>query len=144
MGFLKKLPLLFLLLSTTFLFSCNQEKKEEEVSEKHVAIAFFDAIYNEKNIDKAILLSSASFKNELEKYHTVSNIAHRLFNMRFDSVSLHTSAMRTQIIDEYNVEVTMTVQFTGKRNGNIVKDFKKVKLIKENDTWLVDQLLTLE
>lgn len=141
--FLKKSHLLFLLISASLLLGCNTEEKKIEVSEKQVIISFFEAIYNEKNSKKAISLSSANFKKELEKYHTANNIAHRLFNMRFDSVSLHTSAMKTQIINEYNVQVTMMVQFTGIRNGSTYKDYKKVRLIKENDKWLVDKLLEL-
>jgi len=120
---------------------CNSEEKKVVVSEKQVAISFFEAIYNEKSAKKAMSLSSSNLKKELKKYHSANNIAHRLFNMRFDSVSLHTSAVTAQIIDESYVQVTMMVQFTGKRNGNIYKDYKKVRLIKENDKWVMDKLL---
>jgi len=143
MDFLKKSPLFLLLILTSLLSGCNSEEKKVEASEKQVAISFFDAIYNEKNAKKAISLSSSEFKKELEKYHTANNIAHRLFNMRFDSVSLHASAMKTQIINEYYVQVTMMIQFTGIRNGSTYKDYKKIRLIKENDKWLVDKLLEL-
>lgn len=137
----KTSPVLLLLLLSSFLFGCNSEEKEVEVSEKEVVLTFFNAIYNENDAKKAISLSSTDFKKELEKYHTASNIARRLFNMRFDSVSLHTSAMKTQIISEYNIQVTMMVQFTGKRNGSDYKDYKKIRLIKENNKWLVDKIL---
>ncbi|MDO6554197.1 hypothetical protein Q4506_00825 [Colwellia sp. 4_MG-2023] len=111
------------------------------MSEKQVATSFFNAIYNEKDIDKAIALSSADFKKEIEKYHTASNVARRLFNMSFDSVSLHTSAKKKQILDNYNIQVTMMIQFTGKRDGNSYKDYKKILLIKNKDQWLVDKLV---
>lgn len=140
MDFSKNSSLIFLLLASSFLFGCNSEEKKIEASEQQVAISFFEAIYNEKDVHKAISLSSTNFKKELEKYKTANNIAHRLFNMRFDSVSLHTSAMKTQIINEFNVQVTMMVQFTGMRNGSTYKDYKKIRLIKENDKWLVDRL----
>lgn len=141
MDLLKKSSLLLLLALPIFLVGCNSEEAEPEASEKEVVISFFNAIYNEKDAKKAIALSSTSFKKELEKYHTANNIARRVFDMRFDSVSLHTSAMKTQIINEYNVQVTMMVQFTGKRNGSSHKDYKKIRLIKENNKWLVDRLL---
>lgn len=111
------------------------------MSEKQVATAFFNAIYNEKNLEKAMSLSSNEFRLEMEKYHTVHNVARRLFNMSFDSVSLHTSAKKKQILDDYNIQVTMTVQFTGKRDGSKYKDYKKIQLIKEDNVWLVDKLL---
>lgn len=141
MFILKSSSLLFLLLSSFLLSGCNSEEKKVEISERQVAISFFEAIYNEKNAKKAISFCSANFKEEIEKYHTASNIAHRFFGMRFDSVKLHTSAMKTQIINEYNIQVTMMVQFTGIRNGATYKDYKKIRLIKKNDQWLVDKLL---
>jgi hypothetical protein len=141
MDLLKHSPLLLLLLSSVFIVGCNSEKEVVEVSEKEVAISFFNALYNEKNAEKAMSFSSDSFRKELEKYHTASNIARRKFDMSFESVVLHTSAMKTKIIDEYHIQVTMMVQFTGKRNGSNYKDFKKIRLIKENDKWLIDKLL---
>jgi len=141
MDLFKSSSLLFLLLLSSLLFGCNSEEEKVEISEKQVAVSFFNAIYNEKDAKKAMSFSSTNFKKELEKYHTASNIARRVFDMRFDSVSLHTSAMKTQIINEFNVQVTMMVQFTGKRNGSDYKDYKKIRLIKENDKWLVDKLL---
>ena len=144
MDLFKHASLVLSLILSSLLFGCNSEEKKVEISEKQVATAFFNAIYNEKDAKKAISLSSANFKKELEKYHTANNIAHRLFNMRFDSVSLHTSAMKTQIINELVVQVTMVVQFTGQRNGSDYKDYKKIRLIKENDTWVVDKLLEMD
>jgi hypothetical protein len=144
MDLLKHSSLLLLLILSSLLSGCNSEERKIEVSEKEVVISFFNAIYNEKNAEKAITFSTERFKKELEKHHTAKNIARHLFNMRFDSVSLHTSALKTQIINEYTVQVTMMVQFTGKRNDNEYKDFKKVRVIKENDKWLVDRLLELD
>jgi hypothetical protein len=143
MDFLKNSHLLFIFLSLNFVMGCMPEEKKIEITEQQVAISFFEAIYNEKNAQKAISLSSSEFKKELEKYHSAKNIAHRLFDMRFDSVSLHTSAMKTQIINEFYVQVTMMVQFTGQRNGHTYKDYKKIRLIKENEKWVVDKLLEL-
>jgi hypothetical protein len=141
MDLFKHSPLLILLLLSSILFGCNSEEEKVEVSEKEVAISFFNALYNEKNAEKAMSFSSDSFRKELQKYRTASNIARRKFEMTFDSVSLHTSAMKTKIIDEYHVQVTMMVQFTGERNGSTYKDFKKIRLIKQNNKWLIDKLL---
>ncbi|MBU2924864.1 hypothetical protein Q4530_00910 [Colwellia sp. 1_MG-2023] len=137
---LKGTSLLLIIMLTSLLSGCNANK-EPKMSEKQVATSFFNAIYNEKDIDKAIALSSADFKKEIEKYHTASNVARRLFNMSFDSVSLHTSAKKKQILDNYNIQVTMMIQFTGKRDGNSYKDYKKILLIKNKDQWLVDKLV---
>lgn len=144
MDILKKSLILLVVLFTSFLSGCNSEEEKVEASEKEVATSFFNALYNDKDVKKVIALSSPNFKKELEKYHTANNIARRIFDMTFDSVSLHTSAMKTQIINEYMIQVTMMVQFTGKRNGSDYKDYKKIRLIKENNKWLVDKLLEMD
>ena len=137
---IKGTSLILIFMLTSLLLGCNANK-EPEMSEKQVATSFFNAIYNEKDIDKAISLSSTDFRKEIEKYHTANNVARRFFNMSFDSVSLHTSAQKKQIIDDYNIQVTMMIQFTGKRDGNNYKDYKKIRLIKDNNQWLVDKLM---
>lgn len=138
----KQSTILILVFSLSLLSGCISEEKEVEVSEKKAAILFFDALYNEKNTDKVLALSSDSFKKELSLYHTASNMGRRVFNMSFESVTLHASAMKTQIIDKYLVRVTMMVQFTGKsHDGGIRKDYKRIRVIKEHEKWVVDKLL---
>jgi len=135
----KKILIVFL--SLTLLFSCGGDKNKQEAAEKDVAMAFFDAIYNQKNLKKAVELSSVSFQKELKKYKTANNLARRLLNLQFNSVKMTTAAQKTQIIDEYNTQVSMTVVFTGERNNGTFKDFKRIRLIKENNTWVVDKIL---
>jgi len=67
--------------------------------------------------------------------------ARRLLNLSFDSVKIEIQKAKAQVIDEFSVKITMTVLFTGQRNDGIYKDVKKVRLIKEGNLWLVDQLL---
>ncbi len=130
--------MLFLL--TQLLVACGEDKKIA-VSEKQVAMNFFDAIYNKKDIKQAMALSSKRFRQDVKKYKTASNFARRLLRLQFNSVKMTTAAQKTQIIDEYNTQVTMTVVFTGKRQENIYKDYKKIRLIKENHAWVVDKIL---
>jgi len=130
--------MLFLL--TQLLVACGDDKKIE-VSEKQVAMNFFDAIYNKKDIKQAMALSSKRFKEDVKKYKTASNFARRLLHLQFNSVKMTTAAQKTQIIDEYNTQVTMTVVFTGKRQETTYKDYKKIRLIKENQAWVVDKIL---
>lgn len=64
-----------------------------------------------------------------------------MLNLSFDSVEIETQKKNIQVIDEFNVEITMTVLFTGKRNDKIYKDVRKLLLVGEGDVWLVDKLL---
>ncbi len=122
------------------ILGCSPSSNETELSEQDVAIAFFDAIYNKKDLKKALLLSSSKLKNEVNKYRTAKHLARKLLNMSFDSVKLETSSTNTKILNEFSTQVTLTVLFTGQRDGNTFKDYRKVGVIKENDIWLVDKI----
>lgn len=134
---------LFCFFSATLLFACSGDNnnKAAELSEKKVAMAFFDALYNQKDIKQVIAHSSSKLKKEVQRYKTAKNFARRLLNLQFNSVKMTTAAQKTQIIDEYNTQVTMTVVFTGQRDNGTFKDFKRIRLIKENNAWVVDKIL---
>lgn len=130
-----------LLISLMIFVSCGCDPKTVSPTEEEVTVAFFDAIYNKKDLNTAITLSSSSFKTELLKHKTARNFSRRSLNLSFDSVQIDTQKSNTQAIDEYKIKVTMTVLLTGKRNDKIYKDVRKVLLVKEGDVWLVDKLL---
>ena len=132
-----KLFLIPLLLLTS---SCTEEEVKIP-SDVDITVAFFDAMYNKKDLDTLLLYSSSSFQEEIKKYKTVSNVARRMFNLSFDSVSVNTQKSGAKVIDQFNEEVTMTVLLTGKRNERIFKEVKRIQLIKKNKIWLVNNLI---
>ena len=132
-----KLFLIPLLLLTS---SCAEEEVKIP-SDVDITVAFFDAMYNKKDLDTLLLYSSSSFQEEIRKYKTVGNVARRMFNLSFDSVSVNTQKSGTKVIDQFNEEVTMTVLLTGKRNERIYKEVRRVRLIKKNQAWLVNNLI---
>ena len=117
---------------------CGSEPKE---TAEDVAIAFFDAIYNQNDINKAQKLCTANLAKEISKYVTAKNVARRLFNMSFDSVKIDDALGDINVREEFKSSGTLTILFTGYRQGNVYKDLKNIKLIKKGDFWLVDELL---
>jgi len=131
---------LLLILSMSYsTLGCKNEINEP--SEAEVTIAFFDAIYNQKDLKMALSLSSKSFTKEIKKYKTLNNFSRRALNLSFDSVTMETQKSNTKVIDEFNIQVVITVMLTGLRNERIYKEVKQVQLIKNNNTWLIDKLL---
>ena len=131
--------LLGLFLIICFSAGCKDEVKEP--SESDVTIAFFDAVYNQKKLNKTLSLSSNSFKKEIAKYKTIRNFSRRALSLPFDSVTINTQKAHTLIIDELNIQVDMIVLLTGLRDGKTYKEVRKVRLIKKNNLWLMDKIL---
>ncbi len=85
--------------------------------------------------------TSLPLKEDIKKYRTAQNFSRRLLNLSFDSVTIEAQKSNTKVIDDLNVQVTMTILLTGMRNERIYKDVRSIHLIKKGDIWLVDKLL---
>jgi len=118
--------------------SCSSERED---AAEDVAIAFFDAIYNKKDIEVAAALCAPNLATQIHKYMTAKNVARRLFNMSFDSVKIDAALGDIKIREEFKNSGKLTLLFTGNRHGKIYKDLKRVKLIKLNNKWFVELLL---
>ena len=127
-----------LLLIVLSIAGCNTNA---ERSAEGVAIAFFDAIYNQNNLKEAALLCTPQFSKKLSKYVTTKNIARRMLNMSFDSVKIDAGLGDINVRQEFNNTGSLTILFTGTRQGKIYKELKRIKLIKKGDSWFVDKLL---
>jgi len=132
----KKCVAVFFVIIT--LISCNSDK---EVTAEDVAVAFFDAIYNQKDIKKATALCSPKFSKELKKYRTANQAARQLFNMSFDTVEISAALGDLKVRKEFQTSGNLTILFTGFSHEKKYKDLKKIRLIKRNNIWLVDKLL---
>ncbi|WP_206486129.1 hypothetical protein [Thalassotalea sp. G2M2-11] len=120
------------------LFACN---KNTEVSADQVAVAFFDALYNQKDLDQALKYCTPRFAKEIKQFHTAKNVARRIFNMTFDSTTINAALADFKVREEFNTSGNLTILFTGDRNGKTYKEMKRIRLLKQGDTWLVDELL---
>jgi len=134
-------PILLLSLFSMMYLTVGCKEEIKYPSESEVTIAFFDAVYNQKDLNRVLSLSSKSFAQEIQKYKTLNNFSRRALSLSFDSVTMETQKSNTKVIDEFNVQVVIKVMLTGLRNERIYKEVRKVQLIKNNNTWLVDKLL---
>ncbi|GLX78355.1 hypothetical protein tinsulaeT_16950 [Thalassotalea insulae] len=120
------------------LCACNEPK---EISADQVAVAFFDALYNQKDIKQATSYCTPDFAKQLTQYRTAQNAARRLFNMSFDSTKIDAALADFKVREEFNTTGKLTILFTGDRHGKTYKELKSIKMVKKGQTWLVDELL---
>ena len=59
-------------------------------SPEHIAGEFFQAIYNDKDLEKAQSMSTKEFANLIGSYGTARQVGRTLFNMSFDKVLINT------------------------------------------------------
>ncbi len=123
---------------TFFLTGCNER---QEITADQVAVAFFDALYNEKDLEHALSYCTKSFAKRVKQYKTANNVARRLFNMSFDSTKINPALADFKVREEFDTSGSLTILFTGNRQGKTYNELKRIKLVKQGNTWLVDELL---
>lgn len=111
------------------------------MSPEDVAVAFFDALYNENDIDKALTFCSPDLAEEVSQYVTAKNAARRLFNMSYDTVEINAAFGDMNVRQQFANSGQLTILFTGYRQGKLYKDLKSIRMIKKNRTWLIDEFL---
>ncbi len=136
--------LALVLISLLFLSACNREKTIAEIDNpKLVAIAFFEAIYNEKDINKAASVCSPKLARLLLHYKTSQSVARHMFNLSFEKATLISSDdSGVKIRERFKERTVVTIYLEGLYDENILKDIKRLSLIQnDDDQWVVDEIL---
>jgi len=124
--------------------ACSSEDKIKDLDDpKLVTVAFFEAIYNEKNIKKAASVCSPKLARLLLHYKTPQSVARHLFNMSYDKVTQikpDDSGMKVREI--FKDKAIVTVYLSGYQGEDNIKDVKRLSLI-QNDKkqWIIDKIL---
>ncbi|MDO6447596.1 hypothetical protein Q4493_17630 [Colwellia sp. 1_MG-2023] len=132
---------LFLLLFT--LVGCNDG--EEPISEidnpELVTVAFFNALYNEKDITKAASVCSPKLARIILHYKSAKAVGRHLFNMSYDKVEITPDDTGVKVREQFKNKAVITVYFNGVYHDDNLKDVKRVSLLQVDDKWVIDKIL---
>jgi hypothetical protein len=133
----------FILLSLTLLLSaCTDDKDVIDVQNPEVAtVAFFNAIYNEKNLKKAASVCSPKLARIILHYKSPKAVGRHLFNMSYDSVEITPEASGVKVREQFKKNAKITVYFVGTYMDEKIKDIKRVSLIQKDGKWIIDKIL---
>lgn len=127
-----------------FLFACSNEDNISDIDNPNlVAVAFFEAIYNEKNINKAAAAASPTLSRLLIHYKTSQSVARHLLNMPYEKIiTIQPDKTRFKIRERFKDNAIVTVYISGYYDDKIIKNIKQLSLIKnKNNQWIIDELL---
>jgi len=133
-----------LLLSITLMLSaCTEENGDIQTSESPeiVAVAFFDALYNEKNVKKAAKVCSPQLSRIILHYKSPKAVGRHLFNMSYDNVVASPDDSGVKVREQFKDAAIITVYFDGMYDNNRVKDVKRLSLIQIDGDWVIDKIL---
>lgn len=130
------------LLAVISISGCGGEKKISELDNPElVSIAFFNAIYNEKDIKKAASVCSPKLARIIRHYKSTQSVGRHIFNMSFDSVKVTPDSSGVKVRKQFEGAAKITVYLEGIYNENRVKDVKRLSLIQIGDKWVIDKVM---
>ncbi|NQY50525.1 MAG: hypothetical protein HRT50_15770 [Colwellia sp.] len=140
-----KIILSFLLLSSVFLLTaCDSDdsKKITTVNNPEiVALAFFDALYNEKNIEKAASVCNPKLARLILHYRSPQAVARHLFNMSYDKVEMRPDSSGVKIREQFKGTANITVYFDGYYQDKRIKEVKRLAIVQRDGKWFIDKIL---
>ncbi len=135
----------YILLSVVFLLSaCGNEDKEITSLDNPelVAVAFFDALYNEKDVKKAALVCSPKLARIILSYRSPQAVARHVFNMSYDTVEVKPDDSGVKVREQFKNKAIITLYFEGMYQEEKLKDVKRLSMIQDdNGKWIIDKLL---
>ncbi|AAZ26226.1 MULTISPECIES: hypothetical protein [Colwellia] len=144
MPYLKNSLLALLLCSITLLTACGEDnsKKITAVDDPElVAIAFFDALYNEKNVEKAASVCNPQLARLILHYRSPGAVARHLFNMSYDKVEIKPDSAGVKVREQFKDNANITIYFDGYYQNNRMKDVKRLAIIQRDGKWFIDKVL---
>lgn len=136
-----------ILLLATFgmlLTACGDEGpdiKGDTNTPEYATIHFFHAMYNDKDLEQVMSMSTPKLARIIESYGSTGQFARSIINMQFDEVTLEVDQTSRSVRKIYGDNATITLIFSGTFQGNKVDDMRSVKLIKIKSTWYIDKII---
>ncbi|WP_076418719.1 hypothetical protein [Colwellia sp. UCD-KL20] len=134
----------YVLLGLAFLASgCGNDKHDITAIDNPelVVIAFFDALYNERNIKKAASVCNPKLSRIILHYKSPQAVGRHLFNMQFDKVDITPDDSGVKVREQFKDTAVITVFFDGLYRGDKTKDVKRLSLIQVDDKWVINKIL---
>ncbi|NQZ28093.1 MAG: hypothetical protein HRT55_17465 [Colwellia sp.] len=135
----------FLLLSSVFLLTaCDSDDSKRITTVDNpeiVALAFFDALYNEKNIEKAASVCNPKLARLILHYRSPQAVARHLFNMSYDKVEMKPDSSGVKIREQFKGSANITVYFDGYYQDKRFKEVKRLAVVQRDGKWFIDKIL---
>ena len=133
------------ILLSSFIFLAACEQKEAPISTiddpELVAVAFFNALYNEKDVKKAASVCSPKLARIIMHYRSSKAVARHIFNMSYDEVIISPDDSGVKVREQFKDKAVITLYFEGKYQEDTLKDVKRLSLVQLDDKWVIDEIL---
>ena len=138
---MKYITILFIFF-TTLLVGCSDKDEIDgnSSSPSFAASAFFDALYNHNNIDKATEFATPKLRRVMRSYGTAKQFTLNYINMKFDKVKIEVDMSNTSLREQYGETAKINMIFNGIKDGQKIVDMRSVQLVVKKGKWYVSKI----
>jgi hypothetical protein len=142
---LKKINLIkFLPLCLLFLLSaCGQSNElgEPQLTPEQVSLGFFEAIYIDRDVQKAKKFVSADIWDVIDHYHIASAVQRNVLGLSMKQVTMSIEEIDIDFFRKFTDDVTIIVKMQGLKGGQKWIDDRTIRLHKKGNTWIIVEIL---
>jgi hypothetical protein len=130
------------------LTGCKKEEKPgvgrygmlDDGTPQYTAVRFMQSVYEDRNIDNALALSSERLARVMKRYHTNRNVQRHVINLMYDTVEISPEGSDGVGRAEFAREAKVILFFTGHYGEDKIDDIRTVEMIKVDGEWRVDRI----
>ncbi|QLE85087.1 MULTISPECIES: hypothetical protein [Shewanella] len=136
---MKKLLLLVLLLVSAC--SPDSEMGQKPLTPEQVSLGFFQAIYIDRDVEKAKQYVSEPMQKILGHYYIASAVQRHVLNLSMTDVTMEIEEINIDFFRKFTDDVTVIVKMTGLRGGSPWIDDRTLRLHKHKKSWVIVEVL---
>ncbi|MCL1113687.1 hypothetical protein L2703_08795 [Shewanella basaltis] len=132
---------LFLLV---FISACEQpteDSKQAKLSPEQVSLGFFQAIYVDKDVEKAKQFVAPDIQEVMDHYHIASAVQRHVLGLSMKQVTMSIDEIDIDFFRKFTDDVTVVVKMEGLKGGRQWVDDRTIRLHKKGNSWVIIEIL---
>lgn len=111
--------------------------KKIELTPEEVSLGFFNAIYNERDVEKAKPFVDEPLQEVLSHYYIAASVQRYMLNLSMTDVALEIDEIDIDFFRKFTKDVTVVVKMKGLKAGQDWIDDRTIRLQKRNNHWII-------
>ncbi|GGQ20668.1 hypothetical protein [Shewanella litoralis] len=140
---IKPISLVTLLL-LFFISACEQSPEDgskPKLSPEQVSLGFFQAIYIDKDVQKAKQFVAADIQEVMDHYHIASAVQRHVLGLSMSQVTMSIDEIDIDFFRKFTDDVTVVVKMEGLKGGRKWIDDRTIRLHKRGSSWVIVEIL---
>lgn len=144
------LKLLILIASLLAISGCDNTAGQSVLADPSIpsmrtpelsSLGFLNAIYVERDVEKAKLFVDDSMKDILSHYYIAASVQRHVLNLSLTDVEMEVDEVDIDFFRKTTEDVTVIIKIMGLRGGQFWVDDRTLRLNKRKGKWIITEVV---